>query len=58
MGIPCFKILDCWFEHFPVEEHLRVTLTEEEWDKAFQPSGKGKVLSILELIDKAKKTGG
>jgi hypothetical protein len=55
-GIPCLKILDCWFEHFPVEEHLRATLKEEDWDKAFQQSGKGKLLSILELIEQAKKT--
>jgi hypothetical protein len=54
MGIPCFKTLDCWFEHFPVERHLREILTEEEWDKAFMQAGKSKVLSILEQIERAK----
>ena len=55
MGIPCFKILDCWFEHFPVERHMREILTEEEWEKAFTQAGKSKVLSILEQIERAKK---
>jgi hypothetical protein len=54
MGIPCFKTLDCWFEHFPVEGYLREALTGDEWAKAFQPSGKTKVMSILELIEQAK----
>jgi hypothetical protein len=54
MGVPCFKTFDCWFEHFPVEEYLRETLTREDWDRAFQPSGKTKVMSILELIEQAR----
>ena len=33
MGLPCFKTLDCWFEHFMVEEHLRQELTVEEWER-------------------------
>ena len=35
MGYPCFKTLDCWFQHFPVEEYLRKELTPDEWEKAF-----------------------
>jgi hypothetical protein len=54
MGAPCFKTLDCWFEHFQVEEYFHEILTQEDWDKAFQPSGKTKVMSILELIEQAK----
>jgi hypothetical protein len=54
MGIPCFKTLDCWFEHFPVENYLREALTPEEWNKAFLTSGKTKVMSLLELIEQAK----
>jgi hypothetical protein len=54
MGLPCFKTLDCWFHFFDVEDWLRETLTQEEWDRAFQPSGKTKVMSILELIEQAR----
>lgn len=55
MGIPCFKTLDCWFEHFPVSDYLRETLTQEEWERAFQGARKTKVMSLLELIEQAKK---
>jgi hypothetical protein len=55
MGSPCFKALDCWFEHFPVADYLQETLTPEEWDRAFQGMGKTKVMSLLELIEQARK---
>lgn len=55
MGAPCFKTLDCWFEHFPVEDYMRETMTPEEWGKAFQGERKTKVMSLLELIEQAKK---
>ena len=54
-GLPCFKTLDCWFEHFMVEEHLRQELTVEEWDKIFNRIPKKKMLSLLELIEQAKE---
>jgi hypothetical protein len=54
MGIPCFKTLDCWFEHFPVENYFREALTPEEWGSAFQKPLKTKVMSLLELIEQAK----
>ena len=28
-GLPCFKTLDCWFEHFMVEEHLSRHILEK-----------------------------
>lgn len=55
MGLPCFKILDCWFEHFPVEEYLRQELTQEEWERAFHRPVIPKVRSLMELIEQAKK---
>ena len=54
-GLPCFKTLDCWFEHFMVEEHLSQELTVEEWEKIFNRSPKTKMLSLLELIEQAKE---
>jgi hypothetical protein len=54
-GLPCFKTLDCWYDHFLVEEYFRKELTSEEWDKAFKSSGTTKMLSLLELIEQAKK---
>ncbi len=54
-GLPCFKTLDCWFEHFMVEEHLRQELTAEEWEKIFNKTPRTKMLSLIELIEQAKQ---
>lgn len=55
MGSPCFKALDCWFEHFPVADYLHEILTPGEWARSFEGTGKTKVMSLLELIEQAKK---
>ena len=54
-GLPCFKTLDCWYVHFPVEAHLRAELTPEQWTETFDRPAKPKMLSLLELIEQAKK---
>lgn len=54
-GLPCFKALDCWFQSFPVEKILRESLTQEEWETAFESERPTKVQSLLELILAAKK---
>ena len=53
-GLPCFKILDCWYPFFPVEELLWGELTEEEWQDVFEKLQKPKVLSLVELIEQAQ----
>jgi hypothetical protein len=57
MGSPCFKILDCWFNHFPVEEYLREDLGPEEWNGLIEKPPRSKVLSLMELIEQAKEAG-
>jgi len=52
--LPCFKTLDCWFEHFLVEEYLREELKPEQWDQVFGRPPKPKMLSLVELIEQAK----
>ena len=54
-GLPCFKILDCWFQHFSVEEYLREELEAEEWNTVFGVQPKSKMLSLVELIEQAKR---
>jgi hypothetical protein len=54
-GLPCFKTLDCWYDHFLVEECLREELSPEKWEKVFVRSTKTKMGSLLELIEQAKK---
>jgi len=54
-GLPCFKIIDCWYEHFMIEDFLRKDLKPEEWEKVFNRPKKPKILSLVELIEEAKK---
>ncbi len=54
-GLPCFKTLDCWHTHFNVQTFLKAELTEEQWEKVFTRRVKPKMLSLLELIEQAKK---
>ena len=32
-GLPCFKTLDCWYQHFEVETFLKESLSEEQAHK-------------------------
>ncbi len=53
--LPCFKILDCWHSCFQVEKYLRETLTQKEWETTFTKPLKSKILTLVELIEQAKK---
>ncbi len=53
-GVPCHRILDCWFERIPAEEYLREHYTEEEIADILKPPV-SKLVSLVELIEKAKK---
>ena len=55
MGSPCFKTLDCWYEHFPVKEYLERELSSDQWEKTFGGPPKPKMLSLVEMIEQAKK---
>lgn len=55
-GLPCFKVMDCWYDHFLVEDLLRKELKVEEWDSLVQGPPKPKVLTLVELIEKAKRS--
>ena len=54
-GLPCFRIIDCWYEHFMIEDLLRNELKPEEWEKVFNTPMKPKILSLVEMIEEAKK---
>ena len=54
-GLPCLKTLDCWYPFFPVEEFLRRQLSPEEFAEAFGKPQKPKVISLVELIEQARK---
>ncbi len=51
---PCRKILDCWFERFPIVDFMNEHFSQEEIARIKEPP-KNKVLSLLELIQQAKE---
>lgn len=55
-GLPCFKSLDCWYQYFQVEAYLRGQLTGEQWDSVFSKPPQPKMLSLLEMIEQARKS--
>jgi len=57
MGLPCFKTLDCWYIHFQVVEYLQQELSDIEWQDAFEKPSTPKMVSLVELIEKAQKLG-
>jgi hypothetical protein len=38
-----------------VESQLRAKLTEEQWDRCFAKTPKEKIVSLVELVEGAKK---
>lgn len=54
MGLPCFKTLDCWYIYFQVVEYLQQELSSTEWQQCFEKPPTPKLLSLAELIDKAR----
>jgi hypothetical protein len=54
-GQPCFKVLDCWSGHFLVEDYLKKELPPEQWERVSDGKPKPKMLSLVELIEQAKK---
>ncbi len=53
-GVPCGKVLDCWFQHFPIQNFIDENYTAEEQEKIFTPQ-KPKILSLSEILEQAQK---
>jgi len=54
-ALPCFKIMDCWWEDFDIQAYLREKLSEDDLDKLLNSKSSPKVASLVELIEQAKK---
>lgn len=52
--LPCSKVLDCWFQQFPVEKFIKENYSAEEQKKIFMPK-KPKILSLTEILEKAQQ---
>ena len=53
-GLPCRKIMDCWYDVFPVLEFLARNYSEEELKIAFGTPKKTRIESIIEIVHKAR----
>ena len=53
--LPCFKIMDCWWEFFDVAAFLKTNMSEEAFERLVAAKPKPKVQSLLDLIEQAKK---
>ncbi len=54
-GMPCQKVLDCWFEMIPIQKFVDSNYSEEQV-KAFLSPPKPKMVTLIDLIEKAKKS--
>jgi hypothetical protein len=54
-GLPCSRTIHCWYEHFLVEEYLRQELPPDLWDRIFGAPPQSKLLSLVDLIEQAKR---
>ncbi|MCF8081409.1 MAG: hypothetical protein K9K88_19195 [Desulfobacterales bacterium] len=54
-GLPCFKVLDCWWETFDVVGFFRRNLSESDFQRIAAARPKPKITSILEIVEEAKR---
>ena len=55
VDLPCARIIKCWQPYFPVEDYIRKRLTDADWERCFNQKPKAKILTLVELIEAAKK---
>ncbi|MBI5249637.1 MAG: hypothetical protein HY912_09090 [Desulfomonile tiedjei] len=53
--LPCQKAIACWHERFDVEGLFRLALTPEQFEEAFLQPPASKMVTLVELIERAKK---
>jgi len=53
--MPCFKIMDCWWETFDIRTYLENTMSEAAFKSILEAKPPDKIASILDLIEKAKQ---
>ena len=54
--VPCFKIIDCWWERFDVYHYLETTLPAEQFDTLLKKEPPTpKATSLVELIEAARQ---
>lgn len=57
-SLPCWKLLDCWWEQFDVLAYVSAAYPPDTVEKLIRARPKPKVTSLIELIAAAKKRSG
>jgi len=52
--LPCWKVFDCWWEHFDIVACMREDLSEEQFTNLKNTQPTPKVQNIIELVRQAK----
>ena len=53
--LPCWKTFDCWWEYFDVTDFLKKNMDPDAFGTLTQTKPKPKIVSLVELIEQAKK---
>ena len=53
--LPCWKVVDCWWEYFDVVAVLQENLSAEKFAQIINARPKPKLTSLIELAQAAKK---
>lgn len=53
--LPCWKVIDCWWEFFDIRSYLKDHFSEEDVSTLENAQPKPKIMSLIELADQAKK---
>jgi hypothetical protein len=53
-ALPCWKIFDCWWEHFDVAGFLKKNMPEDDFIRLVNAGPKPKVKSLIEIIEQAR----
>jgi hypothetical protein len=52
--LPCQRAIKCWESFFPVETHLRESLTPGEWERFAGQVPQDKRVTLFDLIEQAR----
>ena len=53
--LPCWKVVDCWWEYFDVVTVLKEQMPAEKFTRIMTARPKPKLTSLIELVQAAKK---
>jgi hypothetical protein len=53
--LPCMRILSCWKPFFHVESFLSENMPPSRWQRFIGQAPKEKIITLVDLIDAAKK---